>query len=340
MKIGFFDAKKYDIESFNKYKKDMEIIYYETKLNIKTVDLCQGLDGVCVFVNDIINKEVIDKLYQYKVKFIALRSAGYNNVDIKYCFGKIHVFHVPSYSPYSIAEHAMALLLTMVRKTHKAYIRTKDFNFSLDGLTGFDLKDKTIGIIGTGKIGAAFIDICKGFKMQVIAYDKYPSLNDVNYQSLEDVFKNSDIISLHCPLNSETRHMINKETLNLFKKGIIIINTSRGALIDTATLIEGLKEGIIKAACLDVYEEEADIFFTDHSSEIMSDDNLSILINMPNVILTSHQAFLTVEALEKIAEETIHNILEFKELGYSQNELCYYCDKIETCKKHRIAKCF
>ena len=343
MRFAFFDAKQYDIPSFEKYGKEtgIEFKYFETKLNEDTAELASGFDGVCIFVNDTADATVIDKLYNMGVKIIALRCAGYNNVDVKHAFGRVHVVHVPAYSPYAVAEHAMAMLLTSIRRIHKAYIRTKDFNFSLNGLTGFDLHGKTVGIIGTGKIGRVFIDICKGFGMNVIAYDKYPAEDSgINYVSLEEIFCNSDIISLHCPLTKETRHLINADTIEKLKKGAVIINTSRGALIDAEALLEGIKSRKIGAACLDVYEEESDIFFEDYSGHIVNDDVLARLISMPNVIITSHQAYLTEEALNNIAETTVENIKEFFSSGGSKNELCYHCGKTDNCKKHRLDKCF
>ena len=335
MKIAFFDTKQYDKDSFEKFKQsDMSFKYFETKLNLDTVSLCQGFDGVCIFVNDTANAEVIDKLYEYGIKFIALRCAGYNNVDIKHAHGKIHIFHVPAYSPYAVAEHAMAMLLTSIRRIHKSYIRTKDFNFSLNGLTGFDLHGKTIGIIGTGKIGKIFINICKGFGMRVIAYDKFPdTASDIEYVTLDEIYKNSDIISLHCPLTRDTYHIIDGKSIEQCKKGVVILNTSRGALIDTEALLESIKSRKIGAACLDVYEEESDVFFEDFSGHIIDDDILARLISMPNVLVTSHQAFLTEEALSNIAETTIKNITDFLSTGETENELCQRFDKIETCKK-------
>ena len=275
------------------------------------------------------------------VKLIALRSAGYNNVDVQHAFGKIHVVHVPAYSPYSVAEHTMALLLTSIRRIHKAYNRTREFNFSLNGLTGFDLHGKTAGVIGTGKIGSIFMDICRGFGMRVLAFDLYPKENGAHYVSLEELFAQSDIISLHCPLTPDTRHLIDEKAIVKMKKGVVILNTSRGALIDAEALLQGIKERKIGAACLDVYEEEADIFFEDLSGHIFSDDTLSRLISMPNVIVTSHQAFLTEEALDNIARTTVDNILSYNnENGVCDNELCYRCGNIEHCKKERKEKCF
>lgn len=344
MKIAFFDAKKYDIISFDKYSKEynIEIKYYETKLNADTANLAYGYDAVCVFVNDIVDAKVIDALVKLGVKAVLLRCAGFNNVDMKYAKGKLHVFRVPAYSPYAVAEHAMALLLTSIRRIHKAYNRTRDFNFNLSGLTGFDLHGKTIGIIGTGKIGRVFIDICLGFGMKVLAYDKYPNSDlankpGVKYVSLNELFVGSDIISLHCPLTEETYHLINKETIALCKDKVVILNTSRGALVDAEALLEGIKTRKIGAACLDVYEEEADFFFEDFSGHILDDDVLARLISMPNVIVTSHQAFLTNEALENIAETTINNFVGFMKNGDYTNEVCYQNGIIEDCKD---GKCF
>ncbi len=323
MKIAFFDAKKYDINSFERYAShNIEFKFFETRLSEDTASLCQGYDVVCVFVNDVVNKAVINDLCKYGVKLIALRCAGFNNVDIKHAEGKITVVRVPAYSPYAVAEHAMAMLLTHVRNTHKAYIRTKGYNFSLNGLCGFDLHGKTVGVIGTGKIGRIFIDICRGFGMKVIAYDKFRKNDDnTEYTTLENLFKSADIISLHCPLTEETYHMINENTMRTMKKGVVIVNTSRGALIDTEDLIEGIKTKKIGGACLDVYEEEADVFYEDYSSDIINDDTLAILLSMPNVLITSHQAFLTEEALENIAKTTVDNITEFFNTGKCENEV-------------------
>ncbi len=343
MNIAFFDCKPYDIEFFEKYGKEQGITFkfFEAKLNKDTVSLAKNCQGVCVFVNDCVDKTVIDALFEMGIKILALRCAGYNNVDIKYAFNKIHIVRVPQYSPYAVAEHAMALLLTQVRKTHKAYIRTRDFNFSLNGMIGFDLFSKTIGVVGTGKIGKVFIDICKGFNMNVIAYDKFPDKNShINYVDLATLFKESDIISFHCPLTEETHHLINNETLKQLKDGVILINTSRGALIDTEALIEGIRLKKIGGACLDVYEEESDVFFEDNSANVINDDTLLKLISMPNVIVTSHQAFLTKEALKNIAKTTVSNLKNYLENGVCDNEVCYRCGKCEELGSHSNSKCF
>ena len=349
IKIACFDSKEYDINSFNRYLKDnnledkVEIKYYEPRLNKDTVSLANGYDGVIVFVNDVVDKLVIDKLVSYNVKAIFLRCAGYNNVDLKYCFSRLHVYRVPAYSPYAVAEHSFALLLTIVRRTHKAYNRIKEYNFSLVGLTGNDLHNKTVGVIGTGKIGKCFINIAEGFGMRVIAYDKYPSeIEGVTYVDLDTLYKESDYISLHCPLTEENHHMIDEKAISMMKKNIIIINTSRGGLIDTNALLTAIKNRRIGGACLDVYEEESDIFYNDKSNHIMDDNILLQLIAMPNVIITSHQAFLTVEALDNIAETTVNNILKFfnDNESTSDNEVCYRCMNMDSCKKQRKEKCF
>lgn len=314
MKVAFFDTKPYDIPGFDRYSAEtgMEIKYFEAKLTPDTVSLAAGFDAVCVFVNDTVNAEVVETLHQLGVKVIALRCAGYNNVDLKACQGKLRVFRVPAYSPYAVAEHAMALLLAVNRRIHKAHIRTREFNFSLNGLTGFDLYGKTVGIVGTGKIGRIFADICRGFGMKILAYDKFPNPNaGLDYVELEELLRKSDIISLHCPLTEETHHMISDDTVEMMKPGVVIINTSRGGLIDTEALINGIKVGIVGAACLDVYEEEGEVFYEDLSGHILHDDKLVRLIAMPNVIVTSHQAFLTREALDNIASTTVNNLTRF-----------------------------
>ena len=314
MKVAFFDTKPYDIPGFDHYtaESDLEIKYFETRLNEDTVSLAQGYDAVCVFVNDTVSAPVVDKLCEMGVKVLALRCAGFNNVDIRACQGRLPVYRVPAYSPYAVAEHAMALLLTINRRTHKAYIRTRDFNFSLQGLAGFDLHGKTVGIVGTGKIGRVFADICKGFGMNILAYDKFPAKDSgLHYVELPELFEKSDIISLHCPLTEETRHIIDAESIARMKKGVTIINTSRGALVNTEDLINGIKDKKVGAACLDVYEEEGDFFYEDFSGHIVQDDKLVRLIAMPNVIVTSHQAFLTQEALDSIANTTVDNLTWF-----------------------------
>lgn len=343
IKVAFFDTKTYDRPSFEHYGSlnGIEFKFLESKLNMDTVEFAKDCDAVCVFVNDSVTAQVIERLHELGVRLIALRCAGYNNVDLTAAFGKVHVSHVPAYSPYAVAEHAAALLLTSVRRIHKAYNRTRDFNFSLNGLTGFDLHGKTVGVVGTGRIGRIFIDICRGFGMEVIAYDRFPKDDGLAYVTLDELFSRSDIISLHCPLTDETRHLVNADAIAKMKKGVVLLNTSRGALIDAEALLEGIKSRKIGAACLDVYEEEADIFFEDRSGHIMDDELLSRLISMPNVIVTSHQAFLTEEALNNIAETTVNNILScINGDGLCDNELCYRCGNIDQCRKKRKIRCF
>lgn len=344
MKIAFFDTKPYDREAFEKYADSFgaKIKYYETKLNADTAELAHGADAVCVFVNDTVDAAVIDKLVDLGVKAVALRCAGFNNVDMRYAFGRIHVLRVPAYSPYAVAEHTMALLLTSIRRIHKAYIRTRDFNFSLAGMTGFDLHGKTVGVVGTGRIGRAFIDICLGFGMKVLAYDKFPAKDlaengRVRYVSLDELFAESDVISLHCPLTEDTYHLMDEKALASCKKGVVLLNTSRGALVDAEALLSAIKSRQVGAACLDVYEEESEFFFEDLSGHILKDDLLARLISMPNVIVTSHQAFLTREALSAIAETTLGNLISFFEKGQCPNELCFRCGETEDCK---TGKCF
>ena len=321
-KIAFFDTKQYDKKWFDMLNKNFDIDYYTEKLTPKTARLAKGYDGVVAFVNDTLDSETIELLYEFGIGVIAMRCAGYNNVNFKAAHNKIKILRVPAYSPYAVAEHSMALFLCLNRKIHKAYNRTRDFNFSLNRLTGFDLNGKTVGVIGTGKIGQIFIKICKGFGMNVLAYDKFPDKNaDLNYVELDELFEKSDIISLHCPLTDETYHIIDRESIGKMKRGVLLVNTSRGALIDADALLEGIKSRKIGGACLDVYEEESDFFFEDYSSHIVEDDVLARLISMPNVLVTSHQAFLTEEALANIAQTSIENVLEFFETGKCKNEV-------------------
>ena len=301
MKIAFFDAKPYDMTGFDHYSAgtDLQIKYFETKLNEDTVSLAAGFDGVCVFVNDTVNENVVNKLYEMGVKVIALRCAGFNNVDTRACFGKIHVFRVPAYSPYAVAEHAMALLLAVNRKIHKAYNRTREFNFSLAGLSGFDLHGKTVGVIGTGKIGRIFADICKGFGMNILAYDKFPNPDlGLNYVDLAELFAKSDVISLHCPLFPETAGMINDETIAKMKDGVILLNTARGALVDEKALTAGLCSGKIRGAAVDVV-----------SGEPIAEDNP--LLTAPNCIITPHMAWAPLESRQRILDTTAKSIRTF-----------------------------
>ncbi|HOJ65001.1 MAG TPA: 2-hydroxyacid dehydrogenase [Spirochaetota bacterium] len=346
IKIAFFDSKIYDINSFESVNKNFNynIKYFEEHLNEDTAKLTKDFNVVCAFVNDKIDSKVIETLYNNNIKLIALRCAGYNNVDLKSAFGKIHVVRVPAYSPYAVAEHAVALMLTLNRKIHRAYTRTRDSNFNINGLLGFDMFGKTAGIIGTGKIGKIVINILKGFGMNILAYDPYPDFEfskekGFKYVDLTTLYKESDIISLHSPLTNDTHHMINKETLSLMKDNVMLINTSRGALINTKDLINALKSKKIGYAGLDVYEEESEYFFEDYSNEIISDDTLARLLTFNNVLITSHQAFFTKEALQNIAETTLMNVKEYFENNNLPNEICYKCGS-SVCQKKTTGKCF
>lgn len=311
-KIAFFDTKPYDRIYFDKLNKDFEIEYFESRLRPESARLAEGCHAVCAFVNDDIGTKTVQTLANLGVEVLAMRCAGYNNVALKEALGKIKVVRVPAYSPYAVAEHAMGMILMLNRKLHKAYIRTRDFNFSLNGLIGFDLHGKTAGVIGTGKIGRAFIDICRGFGMEVIANDPFPAENSgINYVSREELFKRSDIISLHCPLTEDTKYIINAQALSLMKPETLIVNTSRGKLIDSEALLNALNEKRVGGAALDVYEEETDLFFEDNSDRIVTDEILSLLVSRPNVLITSHQAFLTKEALQSIAEITLQNLQDY-----------------------------
>lgn len=310
LKIDFFSAKPYEIKYFKDISAEHQINFITSPLSATTAHAVKGVDAVCVFVNDNLDKECIETLTKNGVKFIALRSAGFNHVDLKACQdNNLKVVRVPEYSPHGVAEHAMALLLTLNRKTHRAYNRVREGNFSLTGLEGFDLYNKKVGIIGLGKIGKAFCDICNGFGMQVYAYDPcVESYKNTKITKLDSLLKNVDIISLHCPLNKHTQHIINDKSIDMMKIGVYIINTGRGALIDTKALIKGLKSGKIGAVGLDVYEQESSLFFSDHSLAIIQDDKLMRLLTFPNVLITSHQSFLTKEALQEIAKVTINNL--------------------------------
>ena len=310
MKIAFYGTKPYDKVWFEPMSKDygFDIHFIEAACNQETIFMAKGYDAICIFVNDYVDAQMIDALYEMKVKAILLRSAGYNNVDVKAAEDKIVVLRVPSYSPEAVAEFSMSLLLTINRKTHKAYNRTREFNMSLNGLMGMDLYEKTAGVIGTGKIGQAMIRILNGLNMHVLCYDPYPVEGlDAEYVSLEEIFKSADVISLHCPLTSDTRHLINKDTIAMMKKGAYLINTSRGGLIDTEALIGAMLDGKFGGVGLDVYEEEEGVFYEDRSNEIITDDNLARLMTFPNVLVTSHMGFFTEEAMQAIALTTLEN---------------------------------
>lgn len=346
LKLAFFDAKPYDREYFEKANAGgrIEIKYFSMRLGPDTAPLASGYDAVCAFVNDVLDRETAELLAAGGVRLIALRCAGYNNVDLQAVWGKIHVVRVPAYSPHAVAEHTVALLLSLNRKTHKAYHRTRDGNFTLSGLVGFDLYGKTAGIVGTGQIGRITAEILAGFGMKVIVSDPFPNESwaasvGAVYVERRELFASSDVVSLHCPLTAETRYLVDAEVLGSMRPGAIILNTGRGALIDTKALIEALKSEKLGGAGLDVYEEEDKYFFEDFSGTVIRDDVLARLLTFPNVLVTSHQAFLTKEALGAIAETTIGNIRGFFERGETPNEICYRCTK-KDCVRDKTGKCF
>ena len=318
LRIAFFDAKSYDIESFNAVNKDynFDIRYYQERLSISTVPLAKDADVVCIFVNAECDAKVIDELVNNGVKLVALRCAGFNNVDLKAAEGRIRVTRVPAYSPHAVAEYAVSLMLSLNRKIYRAVNRTREGNFTLHGLLGFDMYGKTAGIIGMGRIAKELIKILHGFGMNVMAYDLYPDYEfakqyDVKVVGLDELYTHSDIISLHCPLTPDTKFLINKDSIAKMKKGVMIINTGRGKLIHTEDLIEGLRSKQVGSAGLDVYEEERDYFYEDRSDKMIDDDVLARLLMVPNVVLTSHQAFFTAEALHNIAISTLNSVKEF-----------------------------
>ncbi|MCC5925924.1 MAG: 2-hydroxyacid dehydrogenase [Bacteroidetes bacterium] len=318
MNVAVFSTKSYDRDYLNRFnqKNGLELVYFEAQLNINTAALADGSKAICVFVNDDLSAVVLDKLHALGVELIALRCAGFNNVDLKRAAElNIDVVRVPAYSPRAVAEHAVALMLTANRKTHKAYNRVREHNFSLENLVGFDMLGKTVGVIGTGKIGDAFCRIMLGFGCRVLAFDVYENEElkkiGVQYSDVNTLFAESDILSLHCPLTPETRHIIRGETIAKMKDGVMIVNTSRGALIHTRDTIHALKKGKIGHLAIDVYEQEEELFFRDLSNEIIQDDEIARLISFPNVLITAHQGFFTQEALSQIAQTTINNISEF-----------------------------
>lgn len=324
-KVAMFDTKTYDKIWFDRLNNDRyEIHYFEGKLTEDTVSLTKGYEVVCAFVNDDINEEVVKQMASNGVGLLAMRCAGYSNVDIQTAYGKIKIARVPAYSPYAVAEFAMGLLLTLNRKLHKAYNRTREYNFNINGLTGMDMYGKTVGVIGTGKIGQVFVNICKGFGMRVLAYDIFPNESlGYEYVDLDTLFRESDVISLHCPLTEQTYHIIDEAAVSKMKEHCYIINTSRGGLIDSKALLDALRERRIGGAGLDVYEEEAEFFFEDHSEKGIMDATLALLSAMPNVIITSHQAFLTEEALSNIAKVTFDNMDAFFAGKELVNEVVY-----------------
>lgn len=328
IKVAFFDAKSYDEVSFNKTNADygFDIRYYQEHLNLKTVPLAKGADVVCIFVNAECNAAVIDELIKNGVKLIALRCAGFNNVDLKAAKGRIKVVRVPAYSPHAVAEYAVSLMLALNRKIFRAVNRTREGNFALKGLMGFDMYGKTAGVVGMGRIAKELIKILHGFGMKVLAYDLYSDMDfakryDVRMVSLDELYAESDIISLHCPLTPETTFLINAQSIAKMKPGVMIINTGRGKLIHTEDLIEGLRTKQVGSAGLDVYEEEKNYFYEDRSDKIIDDDVLARLLMMPNVVLTSHQAFFTAEAMHNIALTTLESIKEFSEGKELTNEV-------------------
>ena len=327
MRILFYDTKSYDKESFENKRKeypDIQIEYLKSELSPNTAKLAKGYDAICAFVSSDVGTQTIEVLHECGVKLILMRCAGFNNVDIekaKAC--GIKVLRVPGYSPEAVAEHAMALALAANRRIHKAYVRVRENDFSLGGMLGFNFYEKTAGIVGTGKIGAAMARICHGFGMKVIAYDMYqnPSLDFVTYVSMDELLAQSDLISLHCPLMDETYHLINKETINKMKDGVILVNTSRGGLVKTEDLIEGIRARKFFAVGLDVYEEEKKNVFEDRSDEIMESSVTARLLSFPNVVITSHQGFFTQEALEAISETTLNNAVAFEKGEKTGNEV-------------------
>ena len=327
MKVAMFSSRSYDIQHFEPLiSAPISIDFFDTQLNLQTATLATGYEAICAFVNDDLSAAVLTQLHDIGIKYIAMRCAGFNNIDL-FCAKSLGltIVRVPAYSPEAVAEHAIALLMTLNRRTHKAYQRTRDANFSLEGLVGFNLYGKTVGIIGTGKIGVATMAIFKGFGCNILASDPYPSdkakVLGAEYVNLETLFKNSDMISLHCPLTNDNKHLLNKDTFALMKDGVTIINTSRGGLLNAHDAIEALKSGRIGGLGLDVYEEEEHLFFNDHSSEIITDDIFRRLSACHNVIFTGHQAFLTKEALTSIAQTTLDNLAELDANKSSVNQV-------------------
>ena len=319
-RIIFFDIKDYDREFFEKYGKNynFEMSFFKSKLSLENVNLTKGYDVVCAFTNDDISKGTIDVMAENGVRLLAMRCAGFNNVSLKDINERFKVVRVPAYSPHAIAEYTVGLILAVNRKINKAYVRTREGNFSINGLMGVDLYGKTAGIIGTGKIGQILIKILKGFDMKVIAYDLFPNQKvaeelGFEYVSLDELYANSDIISLNCPLTKDTQYMINRRSMLKMKDGVILVNTGRGQLIDSADLVEALKDKKVGAVALDVYEEEENYFFQDKSTQVIEDDILGRLLSFYNVLITSHQAYFTKEAVEAITVTTLNNIKDFVE---------------------------
>jgi len=346
MNVIVFDAKPYDQKFFERANETFghTITYAKYRLSPENAVTAQGHDVVCAFVNDDLGQDTIEQLIKAGVKLVALRCAGYNNVHLAACHGSLHVVRVPAYSPHAVAEHAVALMLSLNRKTHRAYYRTRDSNFSINGLLGFDMVGKTAGVIGTGMIGRLAAEILRGFKMDVLAYDPYPNpdwaaTSGVRYVPLEELYRSANIITLHCPLTAENHHLINREAIATMRDDVMLINTGRGGLIDSRALVNALKHGDIGAAGLDVYEEEDQYFFEDFSNEVLTDDTLARLLSFPNVLITSHQAFFTEEALTSIAETTLGNIRDFATNKPLTNEICYQCCE-GGCPREKTGRCF
>ncbi len=320
LKIMMYSLLDYDIKEYERYKNEFDMTFLRHKLDRNTAVFSFDCDAVIACPMDEIGREVIDELLECGVKLLAMRSAGYNNVDLQYAKGRLPVVNVPDYSPYSIAEFAAALMLTVIRKTHKSYTRTREHNFSINNLTGFELYGKTVGIVGEGRIGSAAIAICKGFGMHVIVNTPHPrNAEGVEYVTLDELFERSDIIQLHCPLTAENRHLINDDTIRRMKDGVVIVNTARGGLIDTRALIRGLNAKKISAAGIDVYENEAGTFTVDYTNDILEDETLQILLGFPNVVVTAHQAYFTQDSLTALCDTTMQNIREFFESGSCRN---------------------
>jgi D-lactate dehydrogenase len=333
-RIAFFSTKTYDRQAFENASDKHHFEFFESRLRASTLKLVKGFDGVCVFVNDRIDAEVLKGLAEENVRLVALRCAGFNNVDLKAANQhKVRIMRVPAYSPEAVAEHAVALMLSLARKIHKAYNRVREGNFSLERLNGFTIHGKTVGSIGTGRIGQAFCRIISGFGARVIAYDKYPSEEmkklGVEYLEFEQVLEQSDILSLHCPLTPETHHIINATSLKKMKPGAMLINTSRGKLVDTASVIDALREEHLGSLAIDVYEQEEKLFFRDLSEQVIRDDQISRLIIFPNVLITAHQGFFTRESMEQITQTTLKNIDDFLAGNKTENEVS--CELIKDC---------
>ena len=338
IKIAFFDTKPYDRKSFDAANEafGFDLTYFETRLNPASARMAEGFDAVCPFVNDDLGPKTVEILHEEKVRMIAMRCAGYNNVDLPAAWNKLAVVRVPGYSPYAVAEYALAMYMTLNRSLHRAYNRVRENNFSINGLIGSDLRGKTVGIVGTGRIGLVLAEILQGYGVRILAHDMFPKPEaaeklHIEYVPLDVLYRESDVISLHCPLTHENNHMIDERAIREMKQGVYIINTSRGKLIDTAALIEGLKSGKVGGACLDVYEEEGDYFFEDRSNGPIIDDVLARLLTFPNVLVTSHQAFFTKEAVRNIANVTLQNVKDYFEKGELPNGICEKCDGSRNC---------